>query len=253
MNISSSTGAIVTGAASGLGAAVARALAEAGAHVTIFDMNADAGSALANDINGSFHTVNVSDPASVATALAARACPPLRILVNCAGIAPAAKTVGRDGAHDAATFAITISVNLIGSFTCASQAAAIMANQDPLGTDKERGVIIHTALIAAYEGQIGQVAYAASKGGIAAMTLPMARDLASLGIRVAAIAPGIFKTPMLETLPDDIQTALGAQVPFPARLGQPSEFAQLARQIIENPMLNGEVIRLDGAIRLPPR
>lgn len=253
MKITPETGALITGGASGLGASVARTLRAAGAHITIFDMNDAAGQALAADLNGTFHHTDVSDPASVTKSLAARSGPPLRILVNCAGIAPAAKTVGRDGPHDPAIFAKTIAVNLIGSFNCASQAAAIMASQDVINDDNERGVIINTASVAAYEGQVGQVAYAASKGGVAAMTIPMARDLAQNGIRVMAIAPGLFKTPMLERLPQDIQTSLGAQVPFPSRLGKADEFAALAKHIIENPMLNGEVIRLDGAIRMAPR
>ncbi len=253
MKITLETGVIITGGASGLGAAVARTLHKAGAHVTIFDMNELAGKALATELNGTFHHTDVSEPASVANSLTARTGPPLRILVNCAGIAPAAKTVGRDGAHDPEIFAKTVQVNLIGSFNCASQAAAIMAAQDPINDDFERGVIINTASVAAYEGQVGQVAYAASKGGIASMTLPMARDLAQSGIRVMAIAPGLFKTPMLEGLPEDIKASLGAQVPFPSRLGNAEEFAALAKHIIENPMLNGEVIRLDGAIRMAPR
>jgi NAD(P)-dependent dehydrogenase (short-subunit alcohol dehydrogenase family) len=173
--------------------------------------------------------------------------------VACAGIAPAAKTVSRGNAHDAALFARVIGINLVGSFNLASQSAAAMAGNEPEGADGERGVIIHTASVAAYDGQIGQTAYAASKGGVAGMVLPMARDLADKAVRVMAIAPGVFKTPMVEAFPQDVQDAIGAQVPFPSRLGDPDEFAALAQHIVENSMLNGGVIRLDGAIRMPPR
>jgi len=253
MDITKDINAVVTGGASGLGAAVARNLASGGASVTIFDMNAEAGEAKAADIGGTFQQVDVSDPESVAAGFANHAGSNLRIVVNCAGIGPAAKTVSYGAPHDAALFAKVIGVNLIGSFNCASQGAAIMAAQDPIGSDGERGVIISTASVAAFEGQVGQVAYAASKGGIVAMTLPMARDLADKGIRVATIAPGLFKTPLLGSLPQDVQDSLGAQAPFPSRLGDPGEFAALARHVVENPMLNGEVIRLDGAIRMTPR
>ncbi len=253
MQISSQTGAVVTGGASGLGAAVARELAARGAHVTIFDRNAEAGRALAGEIGGSFREVDVSDDESVAAGFAEPGPAPLRILVNCAGIGPAAKTVSRGEPHDAALFARVIGVNLIGSFQCAARAAAIMAACEPLGEDGERGVIISTASVAAFEGQVGQVAYSASKGGIVGMTLPMARDLAQHGIRVVTIAPGLFRTPLLQGLPEEVQESLGAQVPFPSRLGDPAEYAALARHIVENPMLNGEVIRLDGAIRMAPR
>ncbi len=253
MQISSQTGAVVTGGASGLGAAVARDLAARGAHVTIFDRNAEAGRALAEEIGGSFREVDVSDDESVAAGFAEARPAPLRILVNCAGIGPAAKTVSRGEPHDAALFARVIGVNLIGSFHCAARAAAIMAASEPVGEDGERGVIISTASVAAFEGQVGQVAYSASKGGIVGMTLPMARDLAQHGIRVVTIAPGLFRTPLLQGLPEEVQESLGAQVPFPSRLGDPAEYAALARHIVENPMLNGEVIRLDGAIRMAPR
>ena len=254
MQIDQSIGVVVTGGASGLGAAVAATLADAGAVVTIFDRDAKAGPAQAEALGGHFEAVDVSDPASVAAGFAAvtRHCG-LRLLVNCAGIGPAAKTVSRGEPHDPAVFANTIGVNLIGSFYCASQAAAMIAALDPLNPDGERGVIINTASVAAYDGQVGQVAYAASKGGIVGMTLPMARDLAAHGIRVCAIAPGLFKTPLLAGLPDEVQASLAAQVPFPSRLGDPAEFAALVGHIIENPMLNGEVIRLDGAIRMAPR
>lgn len=243
--------AVVTGGASGLGEATARMLAEAGAQVAIFDMNAERGAAVAADIGGSFHLVDVSDAASVADGLTGLS---PRICVNCAGIAPGAKTVDRDGhAHDAALFAKAININLIGSFNVASQCAALMAGQSPLDSDGARGVIINTASVAAFEGQIGQTAYAASKGGVAALTLPMARDMARSGVRVMAIAPGLFLTPMLEGLPVEVQESLGAQAPFPPRLGKPAEFASLVLHIVENQMLNGEVIRLDAAIRMSPK
>ncbi len=253
MKITAETGVVVTGGASGLGAAVASALAERGAQVTIFDMNAETGAALAKALGGAFHRVDVSDPESVAAGLAALDGAPLRVVVNCAGIAVGAKTVSKGAPHDPALFARTISVNLIGTFNVASQGAALIAGQAPVNDDGERGVIINTASVAAFEGQVGQIAYAASKGGVAAMTLPMARDLAQSGIRVATIAPGLFKTPMLAGLPEEVQESLGAQVPFPSRLGNPQEFGALARHVVENPMLNGEVIRLDGAIRMAPR
>ena len=250
----SSISAIVTGGASGLGAASAMALASNGVKVTIFDLNGDAGGKLAGELGGLFVEVDVSDPQSVAAGfrLAREKHGIERILVNCAGIAPAMKTVSRGAAHDPAAFSKTISINLVGSFNTSSQAAEGMAAIDPLPTG-ERGVIINTASVAAYEGQIGQIAYSASKGGIVGMTLPMARDLSSHGIRVMAIAPGIFKTPMVESFPQEIQDALGAQIPFPARLGEPSEYGALVVHICENAMLNGETIRLDGAIRMQPR
>ena len=243
--------AVVTGGASGLGEASARMLARAGADVTIFDMNAERGKVVAREIGGQYRNVDVSDHASVAdglTGLSARIC------VNCAGIAPGAKTVDRDGnAHNAALFAKAININLIGTFNVASQCAAQMVAATPLDEDGSRGVIINTASVAAFEGQIGQTAYAASKGGVAALTLPMARDLSRNGVRVVGIAPGLFLTPMLEGLPQEVQDSLGAQAPFPARLGKPEEYAQLVKHIVENPMLNGEVIRLDAAIRMSPK
>ncbi len=255
MQITNETAIIVSGGASGLGAAVARAFAKAGARVGIFDLNEDGGQALAAELDGAFARVDVSDPVSVAagfkTLRAAHG--QERVMMNCAGIGPASKTVSKGMAHDALLFEKVIHVNLLGSFHCASQAAAGMVAAEPVGPDKERGVIINTASVAAFEGQVGQVAYAASKGGIVGMTLPMARDLSRDGVRVATIAPGLFKTPLLEGLPQDVQDSLGAQVPFPSRLGNPAEFAALARHITENPMLNGEVIRLDGAIRMAPR
>ncbi|MDQ7071680.1 MAG: SDR family NAD(P)-dependent oxidoreductase [Rhodobacterales bacterium] len=255
MDIKDGTIAIVTGGASGLGGAVARNLASHGARVTIFDMNVEAGTAMASEIGGNFQQVDVSDPDSVAAGMAAveTAHGGLNLLVNCAGIGPAAKTVSRGEPHDPGLFAKVIGVNLLGSFYCASQAAALMAKGAPVTKDGERGVIVSTASVAAYDGQVGQVAYAASKGGIVGMTLPMARDLSQIGIRVCTVAPGIFMTPLLEGLPDEVKESLGQQVPFPSRLGDPSEFAFMVQHIIENPMLNGEVIRLDGAIRMAPR
>lgn len=254
MKLDNSISAVVTGAASGLGEAVARALAAKDVRVTIFDMNEELGNSVASDINGQFVSVDVSDPESVQQGFeAARASHGQeRIMINCAGIAPSAKTVSRGNAHDAALFAKTVAVNLVGSFNTASQSAEGMTKADPL-EGSERGVIINTASVAAYDGQIGQIAYASSKGGVVGLTLPMARDLSSHGIRVVAIAPGIFKTPMMAQFSQEIQDALGAQVPFPSRLGEPDEFASLGVHICENQMLNGEVIRLDGAIRMAPR
>ena len=247
--------AIVTGGASGLGAATAQALTDAGLKVAIFDLNADLGQAHAQALGGTFHSVDVSDSAQVKTAMDAvteqMGVP--RVMVNCAGIGPASKTVSRGEPHDPAMFAKVIGINLIGSFICASEAASRMVAADPMAPDGARGVIINTASVAAYEGQIGQVAYAASKGGIVGMTLPMARDLADKGVRVCTVAPGLFLTPLLEGLPQDVQDSLGAQVPFPSRLGQPAEYGKLVCHILDNPMLNGEVIRLDGAIRMAPR
>lgn len=247
--------AIVTGGASGLGAATGQALAQAGLKVAIFDLNVEMGQAQADALGGTFHSVDVSDAAQVKAAMDAvtEQMGNLRVLVNCAGIGPAAKTVSRGAPHDAAMFAKVIGINLIGSFICASEAASRIVTADPMAPDGARGVIINTASVAAYEGQVGQVAYAASKGGIVGMTLPMARDLADKGIRVCTVAPGLFMTPLLEGLPQDVQDSLGAQVPFPSRLGQPSEYGKLVCHILDNPMLNGEVIRLDGAIRMAPR
>ncbi|MEL6587753.1 MAG: SDR family NAD(P)-dependent oxidoreductase [Pseudomonadota bacterium] len=245
--------AAITGGAGGLGAATARHIAAAGGRVAILDLD-PAGADLAADLGGTFYALDVTDPAACAAVLAdVAAAGRLDLMVNCAGIAPAAKTVGRDGAHDPALFARVIGINLIGTFNCASAAAAIMAAQDGRGPDQERGVIVNTASVAAFEGQMGQAAYAASKAGVAGMTLPMARDLSRLGIRVVSIAPGLFLTPMLAGLPSEVQDSLGAQVPYPPRLGAPSEFAALVGHIAENPMLNGEVIRLDGAIRMAPK
>lgn len=255
MKIDASVAAVVTGGASGLGAAAAAAFAALGARVTVFDLNAEAGEAHASAIGGLFQRVDVTDAASVAAGLdAAEAAHGVaRVLVNCAGVAPAAKTVSRGAPHDPALFQRVIAVNLVGTFNCASQAAARMAAAEPATEDGERGVVVNTASVAAFDGQVGQIAYAASKGAVAAMTLPMARDLADKGVRVCAVAPGLFLTPMLEGLPPEVQASLGAQAPFPARLGAPSEYAALVRHIVENVMLNGEVIRLDAAIRMAPR
>jgi len=244
--------AIVTGGASGLGAASAEALAQAGLKVAIFDLNVDAGEAKAAELGGSFHSVDVSDAASVTTAMnavvASHGVP--RVMVNCAGIGPASKTVSRGAPHDPDMFSKVVGINLIGSFICASTAAAHMVARAEPGPDGARGVIINTASIAAFDGQKGQVAYAASKGGIVGMTLPMARDLARDGIRVMTIAPGIFATPMLKSLPQEVQDSLAAEVTNPARLGDPNEYARLAAFIVEMGYLNGEVIRLDAALRM---
>lgn len=245
----------MTGGASGLGAATAERLAAGGMKVALFDLDDERGAAHAETIGGAFARVDVSDPNSVSDGLdsVAPQIGPLRVLVNCAGIAGAAKTVSRGEAHDPALFEKTIRVNLLGSFNCASQGAARMVALDPVDADGARGVVVNTASVAAYDGQIGQLAYAASKGGIVGMTLPMARDLADKGIRVCSVAPGLFLTPLLHGLPEDVQQSLGAQVPFPSRLGDPAEFANMVAHICDNPMLNGEVIRLDGAIRMAPR
>ncbi len=247
--------AIVTGGASGLGAATAKRLAEEGMRVCIFDLNDALGTPFAASIGGSFAKVDVSNPDSVSAGMAEAMKDGglLRVLVNCAGIGGAAKTVSRGAPHDPALFQKIITVNLMGSFNCASQAAAKMAALEPVDADGARGVIVNTASVAAFDGQIGQVAYAASKGGIAGMTLPMARDLADKGIRVCTIAPGLFLTPLLHELPEEAQASLGAQVPFPSRLGDPEEYAAMVAHVTQNKMLNGEVIRLDGAIRMAPR
>ena len=246
--------AIVTGGASGLGGATASALSAQGVKVTIFDMNAELGMAHAKDIGAAFHRVNVADEAEVSAAIASAEDRNgiARILVNCAGIVTGAKTVGRGAEpHPMDNFRRTIEINLIGSFNVLSKFAARLTQAAPLG--EERGVIINTASVAAFDGQVGQAAYAASKAAIAGMTLPIARDLAQFGIRVVTIAPGIFWTPMMAGMAPELQESLGKQVPFPSRLGKPEEYAMLVRSIIENPMLNGETIRLDGAIRMAPR
>ena len=244
---------IVTGGASGLGEGTARMLAANGAKVLVADLQADRGLQVATDIGGQFVKCDVSQEADgQAVVAAAVALGKLMGLVNCAGIAPAVKTVGKDGAHPLAVYTKTITVNLIGSFNMIRLAAEAMAKNTPEATG-ERGVLISTASVAAYDGQIGQAAYAASKGGIVGMTLPIARDLARNGIRNMTIAPGIFGTPMLFGMPKEVQDALAAGVPFPSRLGTPDDYAKLVKHIIENDMLNGEVIRLDGAIRLAPK
>ena len=255
LKLDSTLAAVVTGGASGLGAATARMLAAEGVKVTLFDRNAGQGEEVATEIGGVFADVDVTDQASVEAGFekARAAHGQERILVNCAGIAPVAKTVSRGEPHPMDMFEKVISVNLIGSFRCLSIAATGMAGMDPVTQDGGRGVIVSTASVAAFDGQIGQVAYAASKAGIAGMTLPVARDLSKSGIRVMTIAPGIFETPMLLGLSQEVQDSLGQQVPFPSRLGKATEYAQLVKSICENDMLNGETIRLDGAIRMAPR
>lgn len=246
--------AIVTGGASGLGAGTALRLARLGARVTIFDLNSKLGSAQAAELGGHFLAVDVTDEVAVHAAIAAAEARHgvARILVNCAGIATPRKVIDRDGSPmPLADFSRIVTINLIGSFNVLSAFAARLHTAEPVG--EERGVIVNTASVAAYDGQIGQAGYAASKSGIVGMTLPIARELARYGIRVMAIAPGIFWTPLLAGLPQEAQDSLGKQVPFPSRLGQPGEYAQLVESIITNPMLNGEVIRLDGAIRMAPK
>ena len=250
----SGTAAIVTGGASGLGAATAEALRAQGVNVALFDMNAEKGEALAKKLGGVFAQVNVADEASVKAglekAIAAIGTP--RILVNCAGIAIGEKTVGKNGPHKLDSFRRVIDVNLIGTFNCIRLVAEAMEKLDPLA-DGARGVIINTASVAAFDGQIGQAAYTASKAAVAGMTLPIARDLMSAGIRVNTIAPGIFWTPMMAGMDQKVQDALAAMVPFPKRLGAPEEYASLAVEICRNGYMNGETIRLDGAIRMQPK
>lgn len=244
---------IVTGGASGLGEGTARMIAAAGGTVVIADKQTDKGQAVANDIGGAFVSCDVSSETDGQAAIAqATALGKLMGLVNCAGIAPAEKTVGKNGPHALGLFTKCITVNLIGSFNMIRLCAEAMSKNDPEATG-ERGVLISTASVAAYDGQIGQAAYSASKGGIVGMTLPIARDLARNGIRNMTIAPGIFGTPMMFSFPQEVQDALAASVPFPSRLGTPQDYAKLVQHIFENEMLNGEVIRLDGAIRLAPR
>ncbi|MFL2766713.1 MAG: 3-hydroxyacyl-CoA dehydrogenase [Rhodobacteraceae bacterium TMED160] len=255
MEINEKISAIVTGGASGLGEATARMLSSVGANVAIFDLDENKGLAVSEKINSDFYKVDVTDTNSVNQAVSSflKQNEGIQIVVNCAGIGPAAKTVSRGEPHSSELFAKVININLIGSFNVASICAAEMVKNREYSEDGFRGVIVNTASVAAYDGQIGQVAYSASKGGIVGMTLPMARDLSDKGIRVCSIAPGLFLTPLLESLPEEVQESLGKQVPFPSRLGKPTEFAKLVVQIIENDMLNGEVIRLDGAIRMAPR
>ena len=247
---------LVTGGGSGLGAAVARMLVGEGANVVIADVNADAGRGIADELGAvaAFIQTDVMQEADgqAAVDLALARFGQLHGLVNCAGVAPGEKVIGRDGPHRLDSFARTVGINLIGTFNMTRLAAVAIARGEP-EADGERGVIINTASVAAFDGQIGQAAYAASKGGVAAMTLPVARELARHGIRVVSIAPGIFQTPMMAGMPQEVQDSLGRSVPFPARLGRPAEFAALVRHICENVMLNGEVIRLDGALRMAPR
>ncbi len=246
--------AIVTGGGSGLGAETARQLAKAGAKVGVLDINAEQAKKVAAEIGGLALACDVSDAASAEAAVAEAKAKhgPARVLVNCAGIGPAKRIVGKDGAMPLDAFSKVIQVNLIGTFNLLRLAAADMTKLDPLD-DGERGVIVSTASVAAFEGQVGQAAYAASKGGIVSLTLPAARELSQFGVRVLAIAPGLFLTPMMHGLPQDVQDSLGASVPFPKRLGSPNEYAQLVLHIVANRMLNGEVIRLDGALRMTAR
>jgi NAD(P)-dependent dehydrogenase (short-subunit alcohol dehydrogenase family) len=246
--------ALVTGAASGLGAATATKLAACGAKVAVLDVNLDAAKAVAAKIGGIAFACDVTDADGTSAALAAARAKhgPARILVNCAGVGPAKRIVGRDGPMPLADFERVIRINLIGTFNALRLAAADMQSLEPL-EDGERGVIVSTASVAAYEGQIGQAAYASSKGGIVSLTMPAARELAQFGIRVNAIAPGIFATPMLQAMPDEVQRSLAASVPFPKLLGRPEQYADLVLHILENRYLNGEVIRLDGALRMAPR
>jgi NAD(P)-dependent dehydrogenase (short-subunit alcohol dehydrogenase family) len=261
MKLDESMAAIVTGGASGLGEATARMLASEGAKVAIFDMNADRGAEVAREIGAVFCHADVTDEASIDAALAkARQANGVeRILVNCAGIAPGRRTVtkkretGELIAHDIASFRRAVEINLIGTYAMIAKCAAAIAGLDPVTQDGGRGVIVNTASVAAQDGQIGQAAYSASKGGVLGLTLPVARDLSGFGIRVMTILPGLFHTPLFEGIAEDYRKALEANVPFPSRLGRPEEYAKLVRSIIENDMLNGEAIRLDGALRMQPK
>jgi NAD(P)-dependent dehydrogenase (short-subunit alcohol dehydrogenase family) len=250
-------GALVTGGASGLGEATVRRLVAAGAAVTIVDRDVDKGEALAKELGDAVHfaVADVADPGQVEAAVEmAAAQGPLRIAVNCAGVGWASRVVARDGTpHDFDAFMFVVRVNLIGTFNSLRLAAAAMSKTDPVDEDGQRGVIVNTASIAAFDGQIGQISYSASKGGIVGMTLPAARDLAAVGIRVLTIAPGTMDTPLLGQLPDEGRQALAANIPFPKRLGRSDDFAALVQHICENDYLNGEVIRLDGALRMPPK
>jgi 3-hydroxyacyl-CoA dehydrogenase/3-hydroxy-2-methylbutyryl-CoA dehydrogenase len=249
-------GVLIAGGASGLGEATARALSAAGASVVIADLNVEKGEALAAELGAgaAFVAADVSDEGAVSAAVerAADAAEGLRVSVCCAGIGWAERVAHKGGPHNLELFSNVVKVNLIGTFNVLRLAAAAMSENEPDGKG-ERGVCVNTASIAAFDGQIGQIAYSASKGGIVGMTLPAARDMASRGVRVATIAPGLFDTPLLAALPEEARKALGAGVPFPPRLGQPAEYAQLVEQIVANPMLNGETIRLDGALRMPPK
>jgi len=245
---------LITGGASGLGAASARMVAESGGKVVIADLQAEAGEKLAKELGGIFVKTDVTSESDGKAAVnaALKAFGGLQVLVNCAGIALAERTLGKEAPHDLARFVKVVTINVVGTFNMIRLAADAMAKASPNAAG-ERGVIVNTASVAAYDGQIGQAAYSASKGGIVGMTLPIARDLSRNGIRVCSIAPGIFETPMLAGLPKDAQESLGKQVPFPSRLGRPAEFAQLVKAIVEIEMLNAETIRLDGAIRMAPR
>ena len=245
---------LITGGASGLGEATARMAVENGGKVVLADLQADKGEKLAQELGGRFVKCDVTSEADgkAAVEAAVKAFGGVHVLVNCAGIGTAERTIGKEGPHNLAHFTRVVTINLIGSFNMIRLTADAMAKAGPNAAG-ERGVIINTASVAAYDGQIGQAAYSASKGGIVGMTLPIARDLSRNGIRVCTIAPGIFETPMLLGMPKDVQDALGKMVPFPPRLGRPVEYAQLARAIIENEMMNGETIRLDGAIRMAPK
>lgn len=261
MKLDSSVSAVVTGGASGLGEATARMLAGLGVRVALLDLNAERGETVANEIGGVFCACDVTSDVSVDEALAkARAAQGVaRIVVNCAGIAPGRRVVSKKRdtgelvAHDLATFEKAIAINLTGTFRVIAKSAVAIAALDPVTSDGGRGVVVCTASVAAQDGQIGQAAYAASKAGVAGMTLPIARDLAALGIRVVTIMPGLFETPMFAGLPDDARASLAVSVPHPSRLGKPEEYAALARSIIENDMLNGTAIRLDGALRMAPK
>ncbi len=261
MKLDKSMAAIVTGGASGLGAATARMLAAEGVRVAIFDMNAETGERVAGEIGGLFCQADVTDEASIDAALTkARAAHGVeRILVNCAGIAPGRRTVTRKRetgdliAHDLASFRRTIEINLIGTYGMIAKCASAMAALEPVTPDGGRGIIVNTSSVAAQDGQIGQAGYSASKGGVLALTLPVARDLAGFGIRVMTIMPGLFHTPLFDNIAEDYRKSLEANVPFPSRLGRPEEYATLVRSIIENDMLNGEAIRLDGALRMQPK
>jgi NAD(P)-dependent dehydrogenase (short-subunit alcohol dehydrogenase family) len=250
MELKKGIGALVAGGASGLGEATARELAARGARVTIVDLNAERGPALASELGGEFVKADVTDETQVSAAVDRAG--DLRLAVSCAGIGWAERTVKREGPAALAPFETVVRVNLIGTFNVLRLTATAMAANEP-DAEGERGVVVMTASIAAFDGQIGQTAYAASKGGVVSLTLPAARDLARLGIRVCTIAPGLFDTPLLAALPEETRKVLGEQIPFPSRLGRPDEYAKLACQIAENGMLNGEVLRLDGALRMPPR
>ncbi|MEL4505011.1 SDR family NAD(P)-dependent oxidoreductase [Luteococcus sp. H138] len=257
MDFTSPASAVVTGGASGLGAATAAALAAQGLKVFAIDLPAGIDKlreAKAETEGVEYLGVDVTDPAAVQQAIAtAQAAAPLRVAVNCAGICPSARIVGRKGPHDPALFASTIKVNLIGTFHVMTYAAEAMAGNEPVDEDGQRGVVVNTASVAAFEGQVGQAAYAASKGGVYALTITAARDLAGVGIRVNSIAPGVVWTPMMEGINEDFRTELQSRVPFPQRFAKPEEFAQLVCQMVDNDYLNGETIRLDGALRMPPR